>query len=155
MNKNKLKWSLELVWWVVTLVVAATIIFPIWSDMPDFPFFSTNFIFVISMITLTRYIFLLEHTFMARWLIFKIALIFLAIPIVFLLVQEVNYFQTYLDENGFEPFIKNVTATQQRSLATYVQSEMLFFGVGSVIAGLALPIRMLISVWRQYNLDKV
>ncbi len=92
---------------------------------------------------------------MARWLIFKIALIFLAIPIVFLLVQEVNYFQTYLDENGFEPFIKNVTATQQRSLATYVQSEMLFFGVGSVIAGLALPIRMLISVWRQYNLDKV
>lgn len=150
-TKKGLKWKLEILWWGVTALVVGAVLYPVWTETSGYPFYAMNIVFVVAMITLTRYIFLLKHTFIAHWLLVKIALIFVSIPVVFLLVQELNYFQTYIDENGFDPFIREVVTSNQRSLARYIQSQMLFFGVGSIIAGFTFPMRMLISVWRQYN----
>jgi F0F1-type ATP synthase assembly protein I len=150
-KKHQLKWTLELIWWILTFLVAAGVIFPVWSATSNYPFYLTNLIFVIATITFTRYAFLLKHTFLARWQAGKLILIFLAIPVVFLLVQEINLFQSYLDENGFDPFIRDVAADRQRRLAGYIHSQMIFFGVGSVIAGVALPLRLVLSIWRQRN----
>jgi glucan phosphoethanolaminetransferase (alkaline phosphatase superfamily) len=150
-KQKKLQWGLELIWWVLTILIALGVIYPIWSETKDYPFYITNFIFVVASITFARYIFLLKHTFLAYRERIKLVLIFLMIPVVFLLIQEVSLFQNFLDENGYDPFIQNVTANRQRGLGRYIHSQMLFFGVGSVIAGVLFPLRLVLSIWRQRN----
>lgn len=145
------KWILEIIWWVVTAIILVAVLFPIYKDVEDYPFWESNIIFVVTFITLTRYIFLLPLTFIAHRQILKIALVFLSIPVVFLLVQELNYFQTFLDEEGIEAVVGTLPVSERRTMVRYIRSEMLLFGVGSVISGVIFPFRMIMSVWRTRN----
>ncbi len=142
---------LELIWWLITAIVAAVVLFPIIRKLPDFPFLWSNVAFVVAFITLTRYIFLLRYTFLADRMLLKVTLFFLCIPIAFLLVQEINAFQVYLDENGPDSLVTSLPSAEQNGMMTYIRSEMLLFGVGSVISSIILPIRLLVSIWRRYN----
>jgi len=150
-KQNSLALRLELIWWVVTAVIAVAVVLPITSNIYNFPFLLTNIIFVILFITFTRYIFLLKHTFLAKKQILKAIIGVLCIPILFYLVNEINFFQTFLDEEGFDVFMKHLSLEKKDSMHRYIRSEILLFGVGSIIVTLLLPIRMLISVWRFRN----
>ncbi|MFN7118078.1 MAG: hypothetical protein ACK4TA_14855, partial [Saprospiraceae bacterium] len=101
--------------------------------------------------TLSRYIFLLPYTFLANRQRLKVALIFLCIPVVFLLIQELNRFQTYLDYNGLEVLLGNFSTQPEESLINYTYNEMLLFGVGSVVSGIVFPFRLTLSIWRRRN----
>ena len=149
MNTGKL--TLELVWWIFTALLAFAILFPIINSISDYPFLTINAIFIIVFITSTRYIFLLKHTFLARQQAFKAIVIVISIPLVFYLVSQLNYFQTFLDEEGVEPIIKGLGYKQGQQMAGYIRNEMLLFGVGSLIASVLLPFRMMISIWRTRN----
>jgi hypothetical protein len=74
--------------------------------------------------------------------------------LVFLLVQEVNGFQNYIDQYGWEKIIGQVNINDLTTLSKYIHTELLFFGVGSVISAILLPIRLLLSIWRVRNLGK-
>ena len=76
------------------------------------------------------------------------AVVFLSIPAVFLLIQEINLFQTYLDENGFLSIVGILPKDQQLSMMQYIRTEMLLFGVGSVIAGIVFPLRLVVYLWK-------
>ncbi len=56
-----------------------------------------------------------------------------------------------MDEQGLQTLFENFSATQNDKLSNYLKSETIFFAVGSIIVSTILPIRMLISIWRQYN----
>lgn len=142
---------LELLWWMITAVIAVLIFWPIVSKLPDYPFFWPNLAFVLVFITLTRYIFLLRYTFIAKWRNLKVAVIFLCILGIFLLVQEINLFQTFLDEHGIEAIVGNLPKAEQHNMITYIRSEMLLFGVGSVISCIVFPLRLVVSIWRRWN----
>ncbi|MEZ4985468.1 MAG: hypothetical protein R2795_10590 [Saprospiraceae bacterium] len=75
----------------------------------------------------------------------------MCIYIVFFLVQEINYFQTFLDENGIESIVGALPLVQQQPMMQFIRSEMILFGVAAVIACVVLPIRLIVSVWRQWN----
>ena len=150
----KNKWVLEILWWVFTAVVAAVVLLPIYFNTNGFPFWKSNLIFIISFITLTRYVFLLESTFLARRQIVKIALVFLSIPLIFYLVQELHHFQTFLDEEGVEALVGRIPHRQGEKIVPYVRNEILLFGVGSVISALIFPFRMIASVWQDRNRRK-
>jgi len=67
-----------------------------------------------------------------------------------------------LDEQGKQDFFKPemikeaVSKNRLENVVNYVRSEMLFFGVGSIIVAIIMPFRMVMSVWRTYNTaDKV
>lgn len=152
MNKNaSLQIGLELIWWIVTLLVVGLVIYPILSKLVDYPFTTINIIFIIVFITFARYIFLLKHTFLAsrQWL--KAVLMVLSIPLIFYLVNGINYFQTFLDEEGMEAIMQGVELSKQRGLSNYIRSEVLLFGTGSVIVGIIFPIRLMLSIWRTHN----
>lgn len=151
--KNKV--ILELIWWLFTIVIALLLLYPILSSVPSYPFFFENLIFIFVFITFTRYTFLLRHTFLANRQVLKIAWILSSVIIIFLLVQEINSFQTFLDENGWQAVIGQQKFEQGEALKRYVYNEMLFFSVGSVLSAIILPIRLLISVWRVKNLGAV
>lgn len=142
---------LELFWWVFTAIVAFGILYPILSTTDNYPFLLINIIFIIVFITFTRYLFLLRHTFLAKRQMLKAAVIVICIPLIFYLINGVNYFQTYLDENGLESFLGALPLDRQNSMGGFIRNEMLLFGVGSVLVAMMMPFRMIISIWRTHN----
>jgi hypothetical protein len=150
-QKNILSFKLELVWWLISIIVVVVVLFPILSKVKEYPFQFVNIVFILLFITLARYIFLLKHTFLANQQILKAILGVLCIPIIFYLISEINYFQTYLDEEGLESIMPNLALDRQGSLINYIRSEVLFFGVGSLITAIIFPVRMLVSIWRLHN----
>lgn len=141
----------ELLWWLITALVLAAVLLPIYFNIGNFPFYGLNVLVVVSFITLARYLFLLPHTFLAHreWL--KIVIVFLCVPLIFFIVQELNNFQTYVDEQGVEMLVGKRPAETQMQWVYFIQNEILLFGVGAVITGVILPFRLILSVWRGRN----
>lgn len=144
--------ELEIYWWLLSGLIAILVVAPIMLNTSIFPFYTSNLLFVIAFLNLTRYIFLLGYTWFARLEVVKIVLFFFCIPIVFLAIQEVNLFQTFLDENGADALVgADLPLEKRNSLSKYIHSEMLLFGVGTIISGILLPFRLILSVWRGRN----
>lgn len=142
---------LEIVWWVITALVASVILFPVYYQLPDYQFLWPNLAFIVVAITFARYIFLLRYTFLAKLRYVKVGIIFSCIFITFLLIQEINTFQTFLDENGTEPIVGALARENQAPMMTYIRSEMLLFGVAAVVSCFILPLRLVVSIWRRWN----
>ena len=143
---------LEVIWWLLTFLILGGVLFPIYTKVGNnYPFYLINSVFIITFITITRLIFLLQYSFLANWERLKIGLVLLSPILIFLLVNELNFFQTFIDEKGIGDFLSDKSIHQQEALRKYITSEMLLFGTGSLIAALILPFRLILSVWRGRN----
>ncbi|MEM8908949.1 MAG: hypothetical protein AAGD05_13975 [Bacteroidota bacterium] len=150
-EKVALSIRLELFWWVFTLVVAFGVLYPILRTVSHYPFLLTNLVYIFVFITFTRYVFLLQHTFLAHKQVLKAIVIALSIPLIFYLISELNFFQTYLDEQGLEGFMGDIPYENRASIGSFIRNEMMLFGVGSIIIAIIFPFRMLLSLWRWKN----
>ncbi len=152
MNKQtSLTLRLELIWWLVTIVILAAVLFPIYNSNANYPFWIINIVFIVTFITLARYLFLLKHTFLGRLQWAKVIVLFLCIPLIIFLIREIHSFRVYIDEVGLDDIFAHLTLKNQVAMVNYVRSEMLLFGVGAVVTTILIPFRMLISFWRTYN----
>ncbi len=158
----KLKLTLEAFWWIATAIIILVVLLPIFQTFKIHPFLKSNILFILVFITFTRYIFLLKNTFLARIRPIKILLIVACLPLTFYLISLVYDLQMFLDENGKQALMipeymkDGLTAKKQENVINYMRSEMLFFGVGSIITSMLMPLRMILSIWRTYNTeDKV
>lgn len=142
---------MEVIWWIVTAIVVAGVLYPIWQSTVEYPFWTTNIIFIVVAITISRYIFLTKFTFLAKWKYFKIAIVCVTLPFIFLLIEKLVGFQSYLDEEGLDSVLKNLAIADRESMFSYIRSQMLFFGTASVVAAIIMPIKMIISIWRNFN----
>ena len=150
-SNTRLQITLELVFWIVTALVAAGVLYPIYRVAPDYPFWNYNLFFIIAFLTTTRYAFLMKHTWLAHRVWPKVILLFLTIPFVFFLIEGINYFQTWLDENTFDSFLGHLSLDRKETMTSYIRSEMIFFGTAAVIGTAALFLRMIIGIWRNKN----
>lgn len=148
---NRLVVTLELVFWLVTALIVGGVLYPIYRVAPDYPFWFRNILFIVLTVTFTRYIFLLKHTWLAYLTWIKVVFILAAIPLTFFLIDGINDFQTYLDENTFDSFLGHLPLDRREAMTRYIRSEMIFFGTGAVIGGLAFALRMVMSLWRNRN----
>ena len=146
---------LELIWWVVTAIVAVAVIFPIVTTLTSYPFLISNIVFIAVFITLTRYVFLLKHTFLARAQVIKVIITLVSVPFIFMLIEGLSNFQNYLDEEGLDKFLPLMELDNQKVMINYVRSEMIFFGTGAVMVAILFPFRMTLSVWRNRNTNKI
>ena len=151
MTQTALKWWLESIWWIITAVVIYAILVPVYKAMHVWPLLTWNIIFIAALVTMTRHIFLLPYTFLARKQVLKVAIILALFPITFALVNGLNIFLTYIEENTWETLTGHLPAEQKRAIESYLWTEMIFFGIGSVIAAPALAVRLFISIWKQHN----
>ena len=142
---------MELIWWVFTAVVAAAVLFPIWDSAEQYPFWAINIAYIIAAVTLTRYIFLTQFTFLAERKILKLLLIIAAIPVIFTFINHLVDFQTYLDEIGLETILQKLPSSEQESMFNYIRNQMIFFGTTAIIASIIFPVKMLVSIWRNFN----
>ncbi|MBU6342789.1 MAG: hypothetical protein KGS48_14945 [Bacteroidetes bacterium] len=156
MNKRLLLLgALELLWWLITAGIVLAVLSPIHKAMYVWMFQTDNILFVVCLITLTRYIFLLPHTLIAKQQVLKIALMLAMFPLVFHLVDALHNFMVSIENYTFDPMTGHLPAAEKRAIESYLWVEMLFFGAGSIIAGAVFAFRLLISVWRTRNYDTV
>ncbi|MDB4538888.1 hypothetical protein OAG16_04095 [Saprospiraceae bacterium] len=152
MNKEQsLTLKMELVWWILTAVIAFAVLFPIMKSVDKYPFLFPNLVFIVVFITFTRYIFLLKHTILANRQLLKVIIFFLCLPLFTYLVNELTSVRTFLDERGIDSLVKNLNYDRHWSFANYVKTEMYFFGAASLVVTALLPLRLLLSVWRNRN----
>jgi hypothetical protein len=142
---------LELVWWLLTCMVVLAVLYPIYKHLGFWKFTDWNILFIVVVITLTRYIFLLEHTFLAKNQRLKVILFLFMFPFGFTMIHGINKFMNYIEENSWEPITNGLTDSNKLALESYMWGEMLFFGVGSVIVCIVFMGRMLKSVWTLHN----
>ena len=148
----KSKLSLELIWIVFTFVLVILVLLPIYNALGySFPFYTENIIFVVAAVTFLRYIFLLRFHWLADTTYPKVVIIFLAIPVIMYLVDNLYDFQAFLDEEGIYSIMHHLDIESQRPIATYIRTEMLFFWTAATLSAILLPIRMMVSLWRQKN----
>ena len=150
-KKQTLTLWLEVLWWGITTFVVAVILYPIHKAMYVWPFQPLNIAFVVVTITLARYIFLLKHTFLARFQVLKVALLLLMFPLTFVMVNELNMFMLYIEENTWDPLTGHLPAMDKRAIEEYIWAEMLLFGVGSCVAPPLFAARLMLSIWRTRN----
>jgi hypothetical protein len=145
------KLKVELIWWVFTFILIVLVLIPIYLNAPLFPFFYQNTILVAAFVTFSRYIFLLPLTLIARQKWIKVFIIGVSAILFFVLTTALGDFRNFLDEEGLQSLVEPLNVEAQTRTMNYIKSEMLFFGVGSIIAGVILPFRMVISLWRVRN----
>lgn len=160
MNQQlRLKITLEIIWWIATGILALAVLFPILRVFKAYPFLWANVAFILIFVTFTRYIFLLKSTFLARLTWLKIILMLVCLPLIFKLIGALYGFQMFLDENGSQALFsleylrEQVPTSQHSGLVSYITTETIFFGVGSIITTILMPFRMILSIWRTYNTD--
>ena len=147
--------KLELYWWLFTIIVAIAVLVPIYQRLPDYPFYTSNILHIVLFVTFTRYAFLLPHTFLARRQLWKGIVFVLCLFVLFRIIENINFFQTWLDEEGTDALVGHLAFDQRKSMIDYVRSEYLLFGVGSAIATVFLQLRLIVSAWRFHNYGKV
>ncbi len=127
------------------------VLLPIYSTVPDFPFYVANFIYVVVAVTATRYLFLLHVTWLRDQLIAQAAVAFLLIPLIFYMVQEFNAFIIYFDERGPDVLIRGLDAELGDTMDKYMHAEYRFFGVWAVVASAVMPFRLVYNAWVRYR----
>lgn len=149
MLKEKL--TVEMVWWIFTLLFVCLIMWPIWRDVPAFPFTFQNVLLIVFFVTFTRYIFFLKLTLIARMKWIKVAIIASAVLFLFVTATAMLDFRNFMDERGLQTLVEHLDVHDQTRKMSYIKNEMIFFGVGSLITGVMLPFRMVRSLWRMRN----
>ena len=143
--------QLELVWWGITAVVVFAVLYPIYKAMNYWPFVQWNILFIVVLITLSRYIFFMQHTFIAQRQVLKIALLLIMFPFTFALISGLNGFLSYIEEHTWESLTGHLPESNRLSVESYIRGEMLFFGAGSVLVAPLFAIRLMRSIWTTRN----
>ncbi len=149
--RNPQIWKIEIIWWIITAVIVVIFMLPIYRSTPQFPFKVNNIVYIALAITYTRYIFLLRHTPFAWSIPFKIVIPCTALMVIILMGDGLMELQNTLDEDGFLSFLSHLDGDTAQTMYRYIRSEYFFFGVTCVIGSILLPIRMIVSIWRQKN----
>ncbi len=150
-KKSQLFILMELIWWVVTAIIAFAVLYPIYQSTVDYPFWTINIIFIVAAVTIIRLVFLTKFSFLADSKYLKVVLVMITVPIIFLLVEQMIGFQSYIDEEGLNDVLQNLSESDRGSMFNYIRTEMLFFAMAAILGMVALPVKMVKSVWRDYN----
>ena len=151
----KEKWTVEILWWVFTLILVCIVMWPIWRDVPAFPFTFQNILLIVFFVTFTRYIFFLHLSLIARMKWIKVAIIAWAVLFLFITATAMLDFRNFMDERGLQTLVSHLEVEDQTKRMKYIKHEMIFFGTGSLITGVMLPMRMIRSLWRMKNTGRV
>lgn len=152
-NRNVImqKWSIELLWWALSILFCIIIVLPIWLKVPEFPFLSQNILYILIFFNGMRYLFLLKNTPFSYAIAFKFVVIFITIPILVYQIDWMSMFQEFKDDGELLHLLEELPFEDQKGIRKYIENEFIFFGVASIITTFLLPFRMIVSIWRVKN----
>jgi len=151
------KFLMELIWWMLTAIVAWLVARPLWSEFVRYEFIYDLILFIVIFITYTRYLFLLKYTFLSHFQVGKFILIFASIPLAFYLIGLFFNYQDFLERQseGMEEyqiyFRADMTFDEHGEVLKYLSKVYSFFALSAIIVVIIAPFRLLLSFWRVYN----
>lgn len=151
------KFLMELIWWMLTAIVAWLVARPLWSEFVRYEFIYDLILFIVIFITYTRYLFLLKYTFLSHFQVGKFILIFASIPLAFYLIGLFFNYQDFLERQseGMEEyqiyFRADMTFEEHGEVLKYLSKVYSFFALSAIIVVIIAPFRLLLSFWRVYN----
>ncbi|MEP7266943.1 MAG: hypothetical protein ABI844_04895 [Saprospiraceae bacterium] len=148
-------WIIEIIWLLATAVLAVLVVWPIRQEIYGFPFERSNIYFIFMFVTGLRWLLFLASTPFRKNIWIKFTLIFLSIWVIIFSVNRFALFQTFIDEKGIESISMHLSEDRQIAMSKYISSEFIFFAIGTIIVCGLLPFRMIASIWRTHNLNKV
>jgi len=146
------KLLLELVWWLITLVLAVLVILPIYLTIRgDYLFYIENVLSIVLLITLSRWILLTRHTFLANKNKINLIILFAMIPLFFICYDNIVDFLAYIDEENISSMLTKLSPDRQVQMGKYIKYEYMFFSVAAMMCVVFIPFRMTLSIWRNIN----
>ncbi len=149
MNDINRSWTIELLWWLVTIVVTLLILLPIFNADIPFPWMYYNAGFIIGAITLIRYIFFFHLHPLAQSKLFKVFLIFLVPLIFFAIIEGLHSFIEFNDREGLQSLLWHLSVQEQSWFMKYIRIEYLLVGITCFIGGFVLIVKMIRSTLSQ------
>ena len=147
-----MKLLLEGIWWFVTAIIVSLVMYPIWSNFPEFKFNVVNIVNITAFVTFTRYIFLLKYTFIAKMEKVKIGFVLFTLMIVIAITTQIQSFNVWIDGGDPDVLLSSVGKSSVReSLLNYIKSEFLFFVIAAIVSAIVLAGRLMVSVWSVRN----
>jgi hypothetical protein len=154
-NVNAKLLAIEGVSLLMTAVVVVVVMYPIWTQFPEYKFNGTNIVYIACFLTFARYTFLLRYSFLAQAQYVKIGFILLTLIIILGLITQIQDFNVWIDAGDPERLMPLVPISKRDGLLNYIKSEFLFFAVGAIVASVFLSGRLMQSVWRTRNKEGV
>lgn len=154
MKEIKLYLLVELLWWALTAVVVVAVMWPIWSTGVIWLFQTPNIFFIVTLITFGRHIFALNSSLIGKKQTLKAFILIALVPIVFAFISNLNEFMVYVEEHMWDQMTGHLEISSRRNIESYLYNEMLFFTVGSILAAFGLAVRLIMSLWTQYNSEQ-
>ncbi|MGB5030754.1 MAG: hypothetical protein WBO76_01505 [Saprospiraceae bacterium] len=148
-------WFNEFLWWLISLIMAICILYPIIYNNLTYEFLWPNFLFILGSITFTRWLFFWHQTPYAWYQLIKIAIIFIMIPTVFICINYFSEFKNFIDEIGLQEIVSNLKSEDQAAMSLYIRNEMILFSISCIISGICVPFKLIWNIWKQYNLGQV
>ena len=147
-----MKLLLEGIWWLITAIIVSLVMYPIWSNFPEFKFNVVNIVNITAFVTFTRYIFLLKYTFIAKMEKVKIGFVLFTLMIVIAITTQIQSFNVWIDGGDPDVLLSSVGKSSAReSLLNYIKSEFLFFVIAAIVSAIVLAGRLMVSVWSVRN----
>lgn len=156
-KQNVGKLLMELVWWILTGIVAWMVARPLWGEFIQDGYIHELILFIVIFISYTRYLFLLKYTFLSHFQAGKFILIFASIPLVFYLINLFFGYQDFLERQSegmdeYQIFFRaDMTFSEHGEVIKYLSKYYSFFALSSIIVVVISPFRLLLSFWRVYN----
>jgi hypothetical protein len=149
--ENQTKLNLAGLWILAMLLLPVILLWPIYSNDLDYPFYLNNFLFIVTPLIFFRYIFFIKFTFIESTLVPKLLFIPLAMVLIIYSYKGFNEFINFYNDNGIFYSLEKFDLRKQDFLSKYINRQYIFFAILTMIASIIMPFRMLISVWRVYN----
>jgi hypothetical protein len=106
------------------------------------------------LITFGRHIFALNSSLIGKKQTLKAFILIALVPIVFAFISNLNEFMVYIEEHMWDQMTGHLEISSRRNIESYLYNEMLFFTVGSILAAFGLAVRLIMSLWTQYNSEQ-
>lgn len=155
MTNKKIPFQTKLItsilWVIFTILLIAIVLWQIYSNNIDFPFYYNNILFIAVLMFFLRCIFFIKYSFIENTIFPKLLIMPLGIFMAIYLYMALNDFIDYYQSNGIYFSVKQFPLEKQYFLGSYIKNEFIFFGVAAFVASAIIPFRMLISVWRVHN----
>jgi hypothetical protein len=150
-NEHKLLFAIDVLTTALIFLVCLAVFFPIWSVTNSYPFYGTNVLFIAVFCVGLRYIFGLNYSFLAERQEWKIGVMLLMVPAVFLLISTFTGVMAHIEDQTFMPITGHLPEPDRIWTDQFIWGEMVFFGIGSILTCFVLPIRLFRSIWKQRN----
>lgn len=133
------------------ILLPAAVLWPVYSSQTDYLFYFENILLIVLSVLFVRYIFFLNFTWIRNTIIPKLILLFAGIVSAVYSFIVLNDFMGFYSDNGIYHSLDSMELSRQYFLGNYIYSQFVFFASFTIVTGLILPVRMLVSVWRVYN----